>query len=193
MSIENITAKILQEGQDAADQTQQAAQAQAQTILDQAEKDAQDAIAKMAQKGQEDARLLHQRKVSVAELEARKMNLAAKQQAVQKAFSLALEKLSNMCESEYIAFLAKLISGENYGGGELLLNERDKKAIGPKLVELVNAMDDGKQITLSSQTISCAGGFVLKQGDVELNSTLETIVDSVKEELTPVVVQTLFS
>lgn len=78
MGIENITARILQEAKDEAKKTQEAAAAQKAAMLEKAAQDAAAAEAKMAEKATEDAKVLLERRNSVAELEARKLRLAAK-------------------------------------------------------------------------------------------------------------------
>lgn len=71
MGIENITARILQEAKDEAKKTQEAAAAQKAAMLEKAAQDAAAAEAKMAEKATEDAKVLLERRNSVAELEAR--------------------------------------------------------------------------------------------------------------------------
>jgi hypothetical protein len=46
--------------------------------------------------------------------------------------------------------------------------------------------------TLSEDTLSALGGFVLRIGRVELDSTLEMMVSSMREDVMPEVVSALF-
>jgi len=45
---------------------------------------------------------------------------------------------------------------------------------------------------LSKNTVKASGGFVLKKGSVEINNTFETLLDSMKDELTGSIANALF-
>lgn len=192
MGIEKITEKILSEARNDADQILEKAGCDGRDTLHKAQLRSDNIKRETEERGNEDAVLMKSRKVSVAELEARKMKLAAKQGAITKAFDLALEKLENMEKNDYIRLLVKAISETGVDGGELLLNQKDHDFVGQKVVELANASSSSRKVTLSEQTIGAKGGFVLRKGAVEINSTLETMVNAVRESVTPEVVEVLF-
>lgn len=197
MSIDNITAKILSESTENARIITDKAKEEAKAVVDKAKQEAQDMKEKMERQAQEDAAVLKNRKLSVADLEARKMRLAAKQAIIAKSFDQALEKLATMKKGEYVDFLVKKIkevsSEASAGGGVIVLTKKDKDSIGKEIIEKVNAdAKNGAVMTLGDDTISAAGGFVLKSGSVEINSTLETMVGAVREDATSEVVGALF-
>lgn len=193
MSIDNITEKILSEANQEAERILEKAGNESSEILQKAQVQAGDFMIDAEERGRADSQLLKSRKISVAELEARKMRLAAKQQAISRCFDLALDKLSIMNEDDYIALLAKAVIETGVDGGELLLNEKDRSEVGKKIIKMVNASKDGEKITLSDKTINVKGGFVLKHGSLEINCTLETMVNAVRESVTPRVVEILFN
>lgn len=190
MSIENITQKILSEAKESAAAAVAEAQKQGQEMIAKAQTDAAELAKRAQQQAQTEHDVILQRRVSVAELEARKMRLAAKQEVIARSFDEAVERLANLNESEYIAFLADGIGEVAQDGSEVLLNERDHKAVGKKVIALVRAM--GKDVSLSDEIIRAKGGFILRCGAVELNATVETMIGAVREEVTPEVVQALF-
>ena len=197
MSIDNITAKILSESTENARIITDKAKEEAKAVVDKAKQEAQDMKEKMERQAQEDAAVLKNRKLSVADLEARKMRLAAKQAIIAKSFDQALEKLATMKKGEYVDFLVKKIkevsSEASADGGVIVLTQKDKDSIGKEIIEKVNAdAKNGAVMTLGDDTISAAGGFVLKSGSVEINSTLETMVGAVREDATSEVVGALF-
>jgi vacuolar-type H+-ATPase subunit E/Vma4 len=49
------------------------------------------------------------------------------------------------------------------------------------------------KLTLSKETIQAAGGFKLKSGDVEINSTLEIIFEMIRPACEGDVVKVLFA
>ena len=157
-----------------------------------AEKEVSEIKNRMHAKGAADSVAIKHRAQSAAELEARKMRLAAKQEAIRQAMDIAACHLSNMEPKDYIPFLVKKIAAAQVMKAQILLNERDRATIGKKLVTAANKSLKGGELALSDQTIDAKGGFILKYGATEINSTLETIVESVKDAVTPEVLSALF-
>ena len=76
----------------------------------------------------------------IARMEAKKGLLALKQEMVSKSFELACEKLVNLPEADYVELLAKLAAQASVTGEEeIVLNARDRKAVGDKAVKAANA------------------------------------------------------
>lgn len=186
MSIDKITARILQEAKDEAASLVAAAEKEVSERMAEANAQAIDIAAKGNAKAKEDAETLKERKKSVAELEARKLLLGAKQEMIEKSFSQAVRELADMPEKDYLNFLTERLAG--YSKGEVLLSEKDRKAIGAKLAERLP-----QGITLSKETADIAGGFILKDGQVSVNGSLESILDGVKKEITSQIAGVLFS
>ena len=164
----------------------------AETIIQQAGKEAAAIKERMVEQGAKDAVVLKHKKHASAELEAHKMRLAARQKAVSTAIEAAIDHLVNMAPDAYISFLAGKIAEIKVREGQLLLNENDRSAIGEELVKVANELLKDGKLTLSDQTINAKGGFVLKYGAIEINSSLETMVNSIKEAVMPELVAVLF-
>jgi V/A-type H+-transporting ATPase subunit E len=192
MSIEQITAKILKDATEYADNIISAAKKEAEEITAKAGKEAKEIDDVMREKAMRDAALAKHRKNSVAELEARKIRIAAKQTAVANTVVAAIDNLANMESDKYIAFLAKKVAEIGVKEGELILNSRDKAAIGKRLVVAANEALNGGKLILSESTMGAKGGFVLKCGTLEINSSLEIMVNSLKETVTSDIVTALF-
>lgn len=192
MSIDNITANILSDAKQIAEVSLMNAENSKNEIINKAMNEAEAIKQAAAEKAKMDAENLKSRKISAAELQKRKMILSAKQEAIQKSFYAALDKLKSMPESEYIEFLAKEIIKIPYGKGTIILNKQDRDKIGEKLVKAINEKIKAEKFTLSNETVNSSGGFVLKCGAVEINSTFETLLESIKDELTNDVANVLF-
>jgi V/A-type H+-transporting ATPase subunit E len=192
MSIENITANILSDAKNIAEVSIANAEKTKQEIIDKAKVEAEAIMKAAAEKSEKEAEGLKSRKVSAAELQGRKMMLSAKQDVIKKSFNRALEKLKTMPEDEYLNFLTDEIAKIPNCKGTIILNERDKNKIGEKLVKAVNEKLKAEKIVLSDKTIESSGGFVLNNGSIEINSTFETILDSMRDELTNEVARALF-
>jgi len=192
MSIENITQKILAEANDAAKAILEKAEMQSSEIINEAKNKADEMLKNEISKSENDAEILKQRKVSAAQLQAKKMLLSAKQESINKSFQQAHNKLTQLPEEKYINFIIDEIMKSSISEGELILNEKDKKNIGEKIVKIVGEKLKSNKIVLSNKTIDASGGFVLKSGNIEINSTFETIINSIKDELTFEVANVIF-
>ena len=192
MSIENITSKILSDAQDYANSSLMDAEKTKQEILNRAKNEAEVLIKTEAEKAAKDALELKNRKVSAAELQGRKMLLSAKQEAINKSFDAAIEKLKAMPEVEYLNFLVQEVVRIPNCQGSIVLNAKDRESIGERLVKAVNEKLGAEKVALSKDTVETSGGFVLKRGKVEINSTFETLLDAMRDQLTSEIADVLF-
>ncbi len=192
MSIENITQKILDEANVNAETAIKSAETRSSEIISEAKLQAQAIMNTVAEKAEKDAESSKNRKVSAAELQKRKMMLSAKQESIKKGFDVALDKLKEMPEDKYISFMTEEIIKIPNCEGTIILNRQDKEKIGDKLVKAVNDRLKEEKITLSNDTVQSSGGFVLKNGKIEINSTFETLLNAIRDELTYEVANVLF-
>ena len=192
MSIENITANILSDAKNIAEGSLANAEKTKQDIISSAKNEAEALKKAASEKAIIDAENLKSRKISAAELQKRKMMLSAKQEAIKKGFDAALVKLKSMPEEQYLNYLADEIVKIPNCEGAIILNEKDRDKIGERLVNTVNEKLKSEKLSLSTKTVKASGGFVLKNGAIEINSTFETILDSMKDELTNEVANALF-
>jgi V/A-type H+-transporting ATPase subunit E len=188
MGIENITARILQEAKDEAMKIKQASEAEKASLLDKAAREAAEIETEMSQKALEDARVLKERRHSVAELEARKMRLALKQSVIEETFAKAMDCMVSMDRGAYLEFLTKQLDAYKEEGGVVALNAADHAAFGKEL----EAFFEGSKLTLGEENANIRGGFILKQGNVFVNASLEKILETEKKQITAQVAGILF-
>jgi V/A-type H+-transporting ATPase subunit E len=118
-----------------------------------------------------------ERLVSAAQMEARKEALAVRQEMVDEAFRLALEKLSSLPEAEYTETVAKLLSqAAPDGKGEAVFDPADRDRIGAAAVARANELLHGGALTLSEETRPIGSGVILKRQRVEVNCAFSTLV-----------------
>ena len=129
----------------------------------------------------------------LANMEGRKAILALKQDMVARSFERAVEKLVALPEAEYVALLSKLAVGASVSGDEeIVLNARDKKAVGDKLIKAANAKLGGGHLSLAGDTGSFRGGLILRRGNIEVNCTAELLVDLCREDMAAELAGVLF-
>ena len=192
MSIEAITEKIISDATEYAEGLIAEANERAEEILAEAMRET-DIITGQSDAGSvKDSTAIVNKKHSAAELEARKMRLAAKQKEFAAATEAAIDRIVNMDQKNYVAFLAGAIMETGIREGEVCLNARDRKAIGKKLIKAANDQIKGGKFRLSDKTIEAKGGFLITGGDVDIDSTLETRLLTIKDSIAARVVAVLF-
>ena len=139
-----------------------------------------------------------QRLGSAAEMEAKKSILAFKQEMVAKAFDDASVKLANLPKDQYVKFLAaQAAAAASTGAEELIFNERDAKAVGAEVAKAANALLEQKGVkgalTVSGDTRAISGGVIVRQGNIEVNCAVETLVQLRRSELASQVAEILFA
>lgn len=135
-----------------------------------------------------------ERLVSVAQMESRKTLLAAKQEMVEKAFSLALDKLCAMPDEQYVAVAAELLTRAAADGrGAVVFSAADRERVGAAAVAEANRrLGDKGALTLAEETRNIRGGFILSNGNIEVNCTFETLVRLNKGTMSGEVAKLLF-
>lgn len=191
--IEKLTAQISADAQAEIDEILAAAKANADAVTADYAQRAEKAAADVVSKGEAAAVQREERLISMAAMEGRKELLAAKQEMVGKAFDLALDKLCALPEKEYVALLAKLAAAASTTGKEqLIFSQKDRTRVGKAVVTAVNEALPNGSLTLSEQTRSMRGGFILNDGDVEVNCAFETLVRLQRGEISGEVAKALF-
>lgn len=190
--IEKITQLIESDAQAEIDRILGDARDEAARIAAQYQGQADAEAAELAAKNEKAAAEREERLVSVAQMEARKVTLGAKQEMVEKAYIRALEKLCAMPDEQYVAVLADLlVQASSSGHEEVVFSPEDRERVGKAAVEKANAAS-GKKLVLSAESQPIQGGFILKDKNVEVNCTFETLVRLQKAETAGAVVKKLF-
>ena len=129
----------------------------------------------------------------LAKMEGRKAVLGVKQDLVAESFDRAAEQLVNLPEEQYVALLAKLAAEASVTGEEeIVLNARDRAAVGQKVVDAANAKLSGGKLTLSADTGDFKGGLILRRGSIEANCTAELLVELRREDMAAELAKVLF-
>ena len=185
--IEKILDKLQAEGQAEADAVLAKARAEAEAITARYAKQAEQEKAAAEEKGLKAAAERQDRLIRAAEMESKKTILGAKQAVLDRAFELAKESLLNLPKDRYISLLATLAASSSSGAEALVLNEKDRSALGEKVVSEANRLraEAGlpAKLTLSPETAEIDGGLFLRDKDSEVNCTLETLLRLGREEL----------
>ena len=192
MSIEKITSKITCDAEQAASAVRADAAEKCDEIIRAAEAKAEEILADGQRRGAEEKEKLITRKKSVADIDGRKMILETKQKLISQCFDAAADRIVSLEKDRYIAFLTALVKKTGDKDGELILNPNDRSRLGEELISALNAEIEECRITLSSETRSIRGGFLLKKGLIYMNGTVEMLIEEAREKLAGEVASQLF-
>ena len=179
------------------------AKAETDALLDKARQDAAAITARcqaqadketadLAARNQRAAAEREERLVSAAQMEARKTILAAKQAVMEEVYAKALEKLRSLPQDRAVEVLASLLNeAAPQGKGEVLFSAQDRETVGRAAVDAANAQNGG-QLTLSGETANSPGGFILRNGSIEVNCAYDTLIRLQKTETAGQVARQLF-
>ena len=191
--IEKITQLIQTEAQSEIDSVLANARREAETVASRYQARAEAEAAELAAKNEKAAAEREERLVSAAQMEARKVRLAAKQEMVEKAYIRALEKLCSMPQEQYVDVLADLLlQASTTGTEEVVFSQEDREHAGKAAVEKANKAS-GKKLTVAQETLPIQGGFILRSGNVEVNCTFETLVRLARGSVSGEVAKVLFA
>lgn len=189
-------------------QITESARTQAETILNAAERKSRSMAASYEQQAQETYRTQIRMGVQEHELrvqrlrkhyaaESRKQMLACRQTLIDQAFARAEELLDEMEDGEYITWLAYLAgNAAESGTEEVLFNEQDYASIGRHVVEQANRIrrerNERGELTLGKDCRPVRHGVILRQGNMELNCSIEKLMALRRQELATAAAEILF-
>ena len=182
--IEKITQQLNTDAQAEIDRILEDARAEADRITAQYKAQAEAEKRDLETKNQRAAAEREERLVSAAQMEARKVILAAKQEMVEQTYQRALEKLCAMPEEQYVEVLsALLVEASSTGREEAIFSPEDREQVGRAAVNKANEilakevapelpLGDGKVANLLNKV--AAGVSAIAQGTAMLTVSEET-------------------
>ncbi len=194
---EKIIARILEDARLKAENNIKEAEKQASDIINAAKEEAEKKRNVIIENALKNADEMEKRAISVAELEARKIKLKAKQEIITSVFEKAITALNSLPAETYAKILCNMIiSSVAKGNEEVVLSIRDKERLGKEFIDDINRKLAEKglkgDLRLSEQTANINGGFILKSGEIEINNSFDTLIRMKRNELEPEIIKILF-
>jgi V/A-type H+-transporting ATPase subunit E len=198
MGMERIKAKILEDSENKAGQILEQARQQAEEIKNDALKESESIRAKILEDAEVDGKEIYRRMLSAAALEGRKELLKAKQEVVGACFDSAMQKIISLPDNDYQKLIEDMVlDAAKNEEGEILLAEQSKQRLNKDFLRNINtrvaSLGNSAKLVLSDECVKSAGGFVIRYGEMEINSTFEIMFEMLKPELENDVVGMLFS
>lgn len=133
---------------------------------------------------------IDERSRSVAELDARKLLLAAKTQVLDSVYAKTLEKLRNLDKEQYSALIFSML--ENAKDGDIVTVSEREKDIVTKESLADFAKKKGISLTLADKFGDFDGGVIISENGVDNNFTLEVEVALLREQTETKIAKEIF-
>jgi V/A-type H+-transporting ATPase subunit E len=196
MGLEELKHQIISEANKRAEEIKGIAELKANEIIKEAEERARKFREESLRKAEEEFKAIKARTVGEANLEARNLVLAAKQELIASVIKKALIEISAMSDREYLEFLERqllaLTSEEFKGKYTIEFSEKDRKRVTKNWLENIEkkliTKNPALKLELNENFRSdLTSGFIVKTSEVEINNSLEAIVkfkiDSIEQEV----------
>lgn len=192
-NIKNITSKILKDAEAGKENILAAAEEEKSKVLSKKVSSANEIAKEILEKAEVEAKSKKERVISSAKLKVRNNKLAAKQEIINEVFEKSIDKLTTLSKEEFLSFLENTISSMNLTGRQtLILNKEGLEFVDSAFIDKLNKKINA-EITLSETAGNFKGGFILENNGIEINSTYEALVSSLRDELEFEVAKVLFN
>jgi len=193
MAVDDILKRIKADAEDAArkivSEGQEAADAVSREALARVEVQKKELRARAEQRAQEDKNRI----TTLARLAARRELLNEKQAFIDRVFDEAGSRISGMETGEYRKFVASFLkSTVESGSEEVLIGEKETRIDQAFLDSMSREAGWSGGLKLAGERRAIKGGFILRDGRVETNCALETILRDARERLETEVASILF-
>ena len=173
--------KIISDAEHDAQSYRLDAQQKQQEMRAQLERSIEKRKAEIQRMAQDAVRENKKRLAAVYDLEYRKQLLAAKQEVMQQVKARALDKLCALDKQAYLGLLKnRLIACTEAGEGGIIVSKNEKHIDAAFLDDVNKSLkaSAGKgDITLLSEKRTMRGGFVYVKGGLEIDVSLEALLD----------------
>ena len=197
---DKIVSSILSEAQNKADEILKTAQIEADKILEDGKNQSEIVKNKISESGKKQSDMRYQQIISEAKMNARRADLGAKEEIIEKSFNKAQDDLKEIASgdnAEYVDSLINMIkeAATDIGGGDLTVHvkENDVNKVRDKLGEIASSLPTQSNLEIG-ESINTIGGAIVKtkNGDIEVNNTIELRISRFKKLLRNDVAKILF-
>jgi len=201
---DKIVSSIISDAQSKADVIIQEAEREAALIVEEGQKEAALEKENILENAQKQSAMKYQQLISEAKMNSRRAELEAREELIESAFKRAkeeLKKIASTDDKQYKESLKKIIEEASIeiGGGDLvlLLKEGDVAKIKDNIPAIEKEIEEktGTKTTLAiGENINTIGGAIVKtkNGEIEVNNTIEARMLRFKKVLRSEVAKVLF-
>jgi len=193
---EKLIEKIIGDAQHDAEKYWNEAEQKKHEMRDKLNKDIDKRKTEIDRMSDEAVRENKKRMAAVYDLEYRKQLLYAKQEMMAEAKALAMKRLSSLSDDQYLTLLKqRLIDCASSGQGGIIVAKNEKR-IGSDFLRDVNktlkSAHGAGEVQLLRETKEMTGGFVYVDGGLEIDVSLEALLNEAWQQSETDVAAVLF-
>lgn len=193
---EKLINKIISDAQRDAENYRSEAEKKKQAMRNKLEKDIEKRQAEIDRLSNDAVRENKKRMAAVYDLEYRKQLLCAKQEMMSEAKAFAMKKLKSLSDDQYLSLLKqRLIECAPNGRGGIIVSEDEKRINGAFLSDVNNVLKSAcgtGEIELLSEKRDILGGFIYVDGGLEIDMSLEALLNEAWQQCETDVAAVLF-
>jgi V/A-type H+/Na+-transporting ATPase subunit E len=201
---EKIVSSIMSDAQVKADSLLEEAENESNSVLEEGDKIALMEKEKILEDSKKQSTMRYQQIISEAKMNSRRMELDAREEVIEESFKKAEEKLVEIASSnsaDYLESLKEIITEAalEIGGGNLNIHLKQEDVT--KISENLSSLEMDVKNKTGNETkfeigenINTIGGAIVKtkNGDIEVNNTIEARLQRYKKSLRSEVAKILF-
>lgn len=191
MSLAQITEKIERDARAEAEQIIARARAQEAEIKNEMQVEINEIEAAAKLRFDRERPEIYRRREIVAKLDIAKLMLASQRRLIDDVFDTTLDNMRGLGRDEYLGFCGRLLGNAMKTKEEVLEIGKGERYIDAAWLEDFNKKH-GAMLTLADSRADISGGFLLHNGRVCVNCSLEMLVQAAREKIEPEVVKRLF-
>lgn len=177
--LDRILNEISADAQKAAENIIAQAEEEAKRITDRAKEQVAEITGDAEEKAELEYKRIIVRADSSAEVTKNRAMLRAKQDIINDILKTAHERLLGLKTEQYFAYMTGMLDRFAKKGGELVMNDKDKRRATPAFKKAV----EKHGLALSEKTRDIDGGFVLVYGEIEENCSFEALMAEGRDRL----------
>ncbi len=195
---ERIKQRILQEAREEAEKIIEAAEDRSRELKGRKLEEANRLKAQFDKENEKRALEHKERLIAAAQLDMKKRVLAVKQEMIEAVFQGVMDRIREMPRDEYRKLIAATLANSSLQGDEeIIFSSYDDSKLDQGFLNEVNALfkEQGKkgQLKLAAEKGDFKAGFIAKTKGMEINSSFDAILNTVRDEMEPQVAEILFS
>ncbi|MDD7457639.1 MAG: V-type ATP synthase subunit E [Clostridia bacterium] len=187
-----IINKILADAEEKASQIKTQSKIDCDEVIASAESEAKKMMDEVLQNKQSVIDETVKRQKAVAELDAKKIVLKAKKDAIDEAFRLAKEKLNSLSSEKYFEVVSNMISTYAEDGDVVTVSAKDKKLITKAKLDKIATAKKIK-LTLNKEYGDFEGGVILSGNGMDKNLTFDVELKTLRDEMETEIADMIFN
>ncbi len=193
MAVEDILKKIKADAEASASEIVAEGKAAGEKVLSEAREEIDAQKEKLMARARQHADEEKNRIITLARLSARRELLGEKQALIDRVFDETRKKILAMDEGAYRKLMRSFIEASvDTGNEEVIVDANETRIDQAFLDEVSKSLGKGNGLKLADEKRPIEGGFILHEGKVETNCTLDTILRDARERAETEVAAILF-